>query len=154
MEAEIAEQSRDLPEIPDPRVVKIVHLAEAGLTWGEIADELKCDPKTVWQLRRDYDVDAIITQRNIDALRATQQSRLALARKSAKILREWLDSGDPDLQRFAIDRSFPKAGNLNGEAPLVAPAMGRGSRAQQDLSNEQVLAAARAVRQKQLGRGK
>ena len=132
------------PDLTDPRVPKIVHLAEQGLTWDEIAHELKCGAKTIWRLRQEWQIEAIIAQRNIDALQATQQERIALARESGKILREWLKSGDPDLQRFAIDRVYPKAGNVHGEAPML-PAPGARKQAGRELSPAELISAARAA---------
>jgi len=62
----LGDESRIVPTTPDPRCLQIVQLRLEGCTYGEIAARLKCDPKTVWKLRQEHDLDAMIAQQAVD----------------------------------------------------------------------------------------
>ena len=84
-----------------------------GKTWGEIAQALKCDPKTLWDLRQRYDLDSVVAQMVEDQMAQLGTGFSALLAKAAPI----------SAQSSAVftGRSCPAASRMGETVTSIAP---------------------------------
>ena len=100
------DDSRDLPDFPDPRAGRIVQLCLEGCTYEQIAATLRCDIKTVYNLRREYDLDPLVEHLAIEAGHATIRAYIAMRRKAFMKAAQLLEHEDPGVALGAIKEAL------------------------------------------------
>lgn len=85
-----------------------------GRSWAEISDELRIPPRTLYQLRHDYDVDAIVGQLNRDAIEALAIGHAQLVAKARAVLLEAMEKGDKRQRLAAALKLYPEVSADSG----------------------------------------
>lgn len=106
-------------DVADPRCEPIVRLRLECRRWDEIAHELRIPPRTLWDLRQQYQLDQLIAQIQADARAQIAEDHAALLREAQGVVRKWLRSGDSKLEAKAVKLLYPVAESMPASAETV-----------------------------------
>lgn len=107
-------------ELSDPRAERIVQYTLKGWTYGQIADELKVTPQTVYRLRIRYGLDEIVEGLTQELARQTAQGYIAMRQVAIKTAIDLMEHGSEEIKERAMSKALKYMGE-RGDVPDERP---------------------------------